>query len=859
MLTTGVDNLTGTAGNDTFTADNTGATAVLSSADVLNGGAGTDTLNIFSAGTAFNLPALTSIETVNIYDQDADQSIASANFASVTTANLIRGDGEVALTVGSNVATVGVSDVIVATGANGVVINAAAAATALALNLNGVTRAGAVGDEDVEVNGAALTSLTVNATGTASSFAKVDADAATTVTVNADVALTAAVVTTGADATLNISGAGKVTLGQLGNDFDVVNASGNTGGVVLTVAAANADAVITLGSGADTVTTDDDGFATADKFAVNAGDGEDTLVIAADADVDTAGEAGRYTNFEVIQRNINADLDMSVFGASTTITKASLGNGGLTKMQAALAQNITLTADNGGSTFSLATDTGTADVLTITSKNATATASADLTTVSIDGFETLNFAADSGDATLAATADRTAISFTTADQVKTINLTGSKSVNLDASANIAALTAINASGITGGAIIATGGQTGALTVTGSEVVDQITIGAVGGAGTVTVNAGAGKDTIIGTVAIVTAATINGGADEDTVSFTNTNATTETLTVEDNTFAKMTSVEVIDFGGAIAGDLLWNIGGFANALATANGGVLKVTGDTFATGAAADDITINASSMSAGNSINVNIKNTDATAGDASDIAVTGSDGNDTVMIEEATAASANIITVTAGAGNDTVTVKTTATHDGAIVINVGAGNDTVDVSGATSDAAVTANLITVAGGNNTIKLDTEGADTDFTIVLGATAATTGVNTITNFTQGTGGDVLKIDAFLDATAFNGALTVNPGATTDATSDVNLLVDIAGGQDITTAAGLTAALAAGGEYANVDMTASGKAVFVTAASNAAGQTQYVFYGTSDAGGNISVELVGTIANADIDSFVGANFAI
>ncbi|MCO4787084.1 MAG: hypothetical protein KC467_14330, partial [Marinomonas atlantica] len=65
-LTTGVDALTGTSSNDTFTADNTGAAEVTSTADSLSGGRGTDTLNIFSDGTIAALPALDSIEALNV-------------------------------------------------------------------------------------------------------------------------------------------------------------------------------------------------------------------------------------------------------------------------------------------------------------------------------------------------------------------------------------------------------------------------------------------------------------------------------------------------------------------------------------------------------------------------------------------------------------------------------------------------------------------------------------------------------------------------------------------------------------------------------------------------------------------------
>lgn len=860
-----MDNFTGTSGNDTFTADNTGATAVLSSADVLNGGAGTDTLNIFSAGTAFNLPALTSIETVNIYDQDADQSIASANFASVTTANLIHGDGDVALTVGAAVTNVGIADIALkdAGANNGVTINANGEATAIALDLNGVSIDATANDEQITVTGAKLTTVTINTTGTKSAAEAINAAGATTVNVNAAVDLDSPITTTGADATLNISGAGKVTLGAVDADFDVVNASGNTGGVVLTTSS-NVDAVITLGSGKDTVTTNVDGFATADKFAVNAGDGEDTLVIAADADVDSTGEAGRYTGFEVIQRAINANLDMSVFGASTTITKASLGDGGLTKMQAALAQNITLTADNAGSTFSLATASGTADVLSVTTANATATASADLTTVTVDGFETLNIAVNSGDKDLATATDLTAVSFASAADLKTITVTGSKAIDLDASANAAKVTSIDATGITGGAEIATGGQTGALTVKGSGAKDLITLGAVGAGGSIAlIDAGAGDDKIATTMAIAGAATsIVGGAGSDTLSFSDTDVSGNTVTVSDNIFRNV-NVEQIDFSAAIAGDLTWTLGGYANALATANSGVLKISAKALATGTTGDDVTIDASSMGAGNSVNVDIKNTAATDAGVSAIAVTGSDGNDTVTVEEARTTSANTITVTAGKGNDTVTIKTGSGQDGAIVVDAGDGDDTIDVSAATSDAAVTANLITGGKGNDTIKLDTEGGTTDFTtdftIVTAATAADNGVDTITNFTQGASGDVLKIDAFLNATAMNAKLTANPGAASDVEDDVNLLVDIAGGQDITTAAGLTAALAVGGEYANINMAASKTAVFVTAASSDASVDQNVFFATSDGAGNITVDLVGVIKAGDIDSFVAANFNI
>jgi len=70
-LTTGVDasgtmvgsnGTTSTAGNDTFT----GADTTLNSNDNLNGGLGSDTLNVRATAAATTIPVLTSIETVNI-------------------------------------------------------------------------------------------------------------------------------------------------------------------------------------------------------------------------------------------------------------------------------------------------------------------------------------------------------------------------------------------------------------------------------------------------------------------------------------------------------------------------------------------------------------------------------------------------------------------------------------------------------------------------------------------------------------------------------------------------------------------------------------------------------------------------
>ena len=867
-LTTGIDKFTGGSGNDIFNADNTGASEVTSTADTLDGSTGdSDALNIFSDGTLGAAPSTGNIETLNLYDEDSDFT-ATTTFAGVNTMNFIRGDGQVDFAVGNSVTTVGLQDIAVDGngGGDGIGVTYGATTTSATLNLTNVTPAGADADEDITVAGTKLTSLTVNVA-SASSTDNFTAGSLNSLTIDAAGAFTPGVLSTGTLATaqsLTLKGAGKITVGVIDNDFDTVDGTGNSGGIVATAPATNEDAVITLGSGADTFTTDDDGFATTDKFAVDAGEGEDTLVVAAIADVSTADEAGRYSNFDVVSNGTGDDLNMSLFSSTIDKGTATATASGFLNMSAAMAGDITVTANNDTFTMSLASATGTSDTLSVTSTNTTATTSSDFTTATITGFETLNFAANSGDANLGtalavATTDRTGVTFAAAGDLTTVTLTGTKSVDVDL-ANAVKVTTLDASGVAGGAVLTLAANTGALTVTGSDLRDQVELATLGAGGSATINAGGGGDVVTGTIAQATAVVINGDAGTDTLSVSDTNAADATLTISDAMFNDM-NIEVVDFAGAIAGDLVWTVGGFADSMATRNGNNLKITGDTFATGSAADDITIDASAMSAGNSISVDIKNTAAAASKVSDISVTGSDGNDTIKVEEAKAAGANQFALTGGAGDDTITVVTSATQDGKIVVDSGSGDDTIVLTGATTDSAAANNLITPGTGDDTIKLDSEGAATDFTIVAGATAAANGTDTISAFTLGATGDVWKPDAFLNATAMNAALTANPGAGSDVENDVNLLVDIAGGQDITTKAGLEAALASDGEYGNVNMAASKTAVFVTAADANAGTTQNVFYASSDAGGNITVTLVAQFADTavDINNWAGENFAI
>lgn len=161
----------------------------------------------------------------------------------------------------------------------------------------------------------------------------------------------------------------------------------------------------------------------------------------------------------------------------------------------------------------------------------------------------------------------------------------------------------------------------------------------------------------------------------------------------------------------------------------------------------------------------------------------------------------------------------------------------------------------VLGTGGSYVVGTDGADNIF---LGAGSDTvaitgTGADTLFGFKAGAGNDVLAVANAANYTAY----TTNT-ADTLASGDLTVLTDIAGGQDITTAAGLLAALN-GGEYASIDATAGvGSYTFVTAASSSA-TTFFVFRAVETADANFdSVTLVGIVnTSTAFSALVAGNF--
>lgn len=178
MLTKGLDNVQGTAGNDTIigsiTSAGTGELDTLSALDIINGGAGKDTLKIASSlATALPLANISNVEVIEI-EGTAGVIVNTSAVAGVTDLNVVKhGSAAVAATAA---ATTNISATLQENGAgvlghtvnggNNVTVTAANAGDAAAadtITIGGTTAA--KGDVAVNVTGKAYDAANNNSFG----------------------------------------------------------------------------------------------------------------------------------------------------------------------------------------------------------------------------------------------------------------------------------------------------------------------------------------------------------------------------------------------------------------------------------------------------------------------------------------------------------------------------------------------------------------------------------------------------------------------------------------------------------------------------------------------------------------------
>jgi hypothetical protein len=258
-LTTGIDTIAGTAGDDVFTAP-AGTWAV---GDVVTGGAGNDTFSATITGTGPQQSAtsLATVETLNLTASPNSATLDLANVAGLTSVNNSNS---------ANGATLGVTNV-------GNVVNTTITGGNSSTTI-GYTTAATVGLTD-------QANLSLNGVGAGSSFVTSGVE---TLNVAVNSASTLSTLTDTGITRLNISGAGALTIVNAvgGTTLTTVNASGLTGALTLNLGDGPGTAVLatgvkfTGGSGATILNTgalNDTVDGGAGTNTINTGGGNDTI------------------------------------------------------------------------------------------------------------------------------------------------------------------------------------------------------------------------------------------------------------------------------------------------------------------------------------------------------------------------------------------------------------------------------------------------------------------------------------------------------------------------------------------------------------------------------------------------------
>lgn len=547
-LTTSPDNIVGTGGNDTLngyintTAASTSTT--LTAADVINGGAGTDSLVLTVEGAAAAaLPASSITSVENFFFRDVAALASTYNFGS------INGEAQVWADTATNAVTfadlgagttVGFKGNNVLTNLGNVSFNMATATDAVSIAIDGGVKN--VVAPTITATAGTATAATISSTGAANTVGAVKlsggTNTVTSLTVNAATNLTAALTATdfAGTAKLVVTGAGKVNL-DAGFDGDTIDASANTGGLTIStttgvtksvIGSAAADSVtligtltsagkIDLGAGNDMLLTGL-GAAIVGTNVIDGGAGTDSI----SASLINAANAAAIKNFENLDLSAHTatalDVELVTGSAITGLTLAG-GVGGATLTNVAAGVGLSVAGANTGVTTIgvKGAAAGTADTFAVTFAGAAAAplaASIKAGTVVLNGVETVSVAS----AGAANTWNSIAL---TDDKLKVVTITGDKNLDLTfVGANGTntgvglggGVNTIDGSAATGKLNINTTDVTAddkasvGLTVKGGSAADTITL-----AQKATVDAGAGNDTI---VSAATGGTFTGGAGND---------------------------------------------------------------------------------------------------------------------------------------------------------------------------------------------------------------------------------------------------------------------------------------------------------------------------------------------------------
>ena len=695
-LTSGVDDIDGTAGVNKIAAGLTSSSAnTLNSLDEIDGGAGTDTLNA-SIATSVTPGSIKNIENVNVTFEAASKTLNATNVTGVTTLT------DVGSTSAGTISNIGDTSTKLKVSDNSVGATFTYKASAVTGSADSVdlTLANATGGNTIStVITGAIETLNLTSSTSANSV-RLDTTATTlNISGSADLTLGADSTALNTTTTIDASAAtGDITFAHdhttAGQAVTITGGSGNDS---LTLTGTNQVAGDTLkgGAGDDTLTFTHASDLT-DADIIDGGAGTDTLV-GDDGELVALTTANNISNIEVIESATSL--------ASGTLTVANIDSSIKSVTLAAGANAGTVTFGAGTNTLSLGTaaggaltvnDTGLAtnDVLNITTS-----ASADsgnTKAVTINGFETVNL-----DSSTATTKTFDTITVNGDPDSAGVNTSVTLDINGTASVEVAAVTlghtttgtgTINASDLVG-AFVQSAAAVGVTTITGGAGNDTI-LGEADVASTLTGNAG--NDAITGGTA---ADTISGGAGNDTLTLTNaaTASAADTITggagndIFYSTDANLDADHVLSGGdgtdtlkiddlSAVADSQLENNTSIEVLTADATG--LSATLDTYAQAMGITTVTF-AGSSAAGIDETVTIQN-DVT--NAITVNIDAADYDDAGGVDDSNTVDAatytGVLTVTTA---DATTINGAAAND--LTITGGTGtSDTLNYHGQTLDA-----------------------------------------------------------------------------------------------------------------------------------------------------------------------------
>lgn len=470
MLTKSVQVTEGTSGNDTIIAGDDGGTASLNAGDVINGGAGTDTLKIFNAaavtnGANFTTATISGVENVEFTSAATTQALDVSGNADVTKVTLVNGlDAVVTAKLAQTVGLTG--NINTNTAATSFVFTAVTgAADSANVALSGASTAAGAADKGLSLQDVETLNLALTGTNVVGSF---DSDATKLV----------------------ITGAGTLTttLTEAGGTASLVktiDASAATGALNIdNKSFAGALETITLGSGDDRYVSQFANKDALDKIDLGAGT-NDILAFSDATDLSTTTKAAVLAgakNYEAIE--VTGTGAFTVDGDVSTGIKSFIADttGVLTATNIYAGTKITVgDVALAASTVGMKLGEKTLDIVLAGTKTAVSNAGTNGITVTgaTDVNVTSNGFADVGNNTLKLTSDDNT----------TVKISGAKDVTV---------TTVAATGTTGFTIDGSA-ATGKLTLTGTAAVDIIK----GGSAADTLNGSAGVDTFTG----------NGGADK----------------------------------------------------------------------------------------------------------------------------------------------------------------------------------------------------------------------------------------------------------------------------------------------------------------------------------------------------------